>query len=130
MLDTLLLVLEDGELLLFTLNLSISLLVFLSQLVDVGIACTHGLGVTVQESSVLDQVLLELVIFLSQLRLLVGEFELGLSEVLLLGDVGLLVLVHLSALVKETSGGGDSLELVGLHNFLVCVVVHFKTNLN
>ena len=92
---------EDGNLLPLAVNLSFLLLIFLSELGDVLVAIAHHFGVEVQEGGVLNQTLLELVIFLEQLSLFSLEFKFLLSELLLFVDIGLLVLVHFTALVKE-----------------------------
>ena len=104
MVDALLLSLEDLQLLVLALDLSLALLALIGQLVDVLVAVAHHLRVVVQESGIGDETLLELVIFFTELVLTSLELELLLSELLLLGDVGLLVLVHPSALVQKTRG--------------------------
>ena len=92
---------KDGNLLPLAVNLSFLLLVFLSELGDVLVAVAHHFGVEVQEGCILNQTLLELVIFLQQLALFRLEFKFLLSELLLFVDIGFLVLVHFAALVKE-----------------------------
>jgi len=103
LLDSLTFSLQDSELVTFALDLTITLLVLCVELLNVLIAVSHHLCIVVEEGGVLDQTLLKLVIFFSELSLSGLELELLLSEVLLLGQVSLLILVHLSALVEKTS---------------------------
>ena len=92
---------KDGDLLSLALYLSLLLLILLSELGDVLVAVAHHFGVEVEEGGVLDQTLLELVIFLEQLALFRLELEFLLRELFLFVYVGFLVLVHFAALVKK-----------------------------
>ena len=103
LLDSLAFGLQDSELVTLALDLTITLLVLCIKLLNVLIAVSHHLCIVVEEGGVLDQTLLKLVIFFSELGLSGLELKLLLSKVLLLGQISLLVLVHLSALVKKTS---------------------------
>ena len=131
--DALLLGLEDLELLVLALDLTLALLALVSQLVDVLVAIAHHFRVVVKESGVGDKTLLELVIFLTELVLTCLELELLLSELLLFGDVGLLVFVHPAALVQKTRGWGHCVKLLlchkllfVLHNYSFLLVKIFK----
>ena len=104
LLNSLFLRLEDLELLLLALDLSGADLVLFAQLGDVLVAVAHHFRVVVKESGVLNQTLLQLVVFLAKLALFRLEFELLLREVLLLRDESLLIFVHLPAFVQETRG--------------------------
>lgn len=104
LLNSLFLRLEDLELLLLALDLSGADLVLFAQLGDVLVAVAHHFRVVVKEGGVLNQTLLQLVVFLAKLALFRLEFELLLREVLLLRDESLLIFVHLPAFVQETRG--------------------------
>ena len=82
-----------------TLDFSLTLLVLLFQLRDVLIASAHNFRIVIEESSVLNQTLLQLVIFLSQFGFTSLELKLLLREMFLLRNEGLLILVHLSSLI-------------------------------
>ena len=103
LLDSLAFGLQNSELVTLALNLTITLLVLCVKFLNILIAVSHHLCIVVEEGGVLNQTLLKLVIFFSELGLSGLKLELLLSKVLLLGQVSLLVLVHLSALVKKTS---------------------------
>ena len=93
--------LQNGQLLALAVDFSVTILIVFLQLGDVLVALTHDFGIVVKECSVLDQTLLQLVIFLTKLSLSTLEFKFLLREMLLLSDIGLLVLVHFAALIKE-----------------------------
>ena len=101
LLNSLLFALEDVKLLFLSLDLLLAHFILLLKLGDVLVASAHDFCIVVQESSVLDERLLQLVVFFSELGLSALKLELLLSKVLLLGQVSFLVFVHLAALVKQ-----------------------------
>ena len=100
LLDAILLGFKDGNLLSLAFDLPFLLLILFSELGNVLVAVTHNFGVEIEEGSILDQALLELVVLLEQLALFGLELEFLLCELFLFVDVRFLVLVHLSSLVE------------------------------
>ena len=100
LLNSLLFALEDVKLLFLPLDFLLAHFVLFFEFGDVLVASAHDFCIVIQEGGVLDQRLLQLVVLFSELRLSALELELLLGKVLLLGQVGLLVLVHFAALVK------------------------------
>ena len=101
LLDPLLLLRQDPELVLLAFDLSIPLLVLLLELGNVLVARAHHLGIVIEEGGVLDQRCLQLLVLFAKLGLSRLELKLLLRVVLFLGDVRLLVFVHLPTLVQQ-----------------------------
>ena len=94
--------LQNLELSLLTFDLAVALLVFFAELRNVQVAVTHYFCVIVEESCILDETLLQLVILFTKFGLSLRELELLLRELLLLRDECLLVLVHFTTLVEKS----------------------------
>ena len=111
--------LQDSKLLFFAQNFLVTLLVLLFQLCNVLVTGSHHLSIVVEESRILDQRLLQFVIFFAQFRLSRLELKLLLRKVLLLGQVSLLILIHLAPLVEKARRWRHSVQLLGAtHAFL------------
>ena len=103
---------KNGNLLPLALYLSFLLLIFLSELGDVLVTVAHHFCVEIQERSILNQTLLELMIFLEELTLFRLKLKFLLGELFLFVYIGLLVFVHFTAFVKEAGRRRNILQLL------------------
>lgn len=118
LLNTPLFSLQDVKLLFLPLDFLLAHFVLFFEFGYVLVASAHDFCIVVQESGILDQRLLQLVVFFSELRLSALELELLLGKVLLLGQVSLLVLVHFAALVEQSRRRRHSVKLLRLSHLL------------
>lgn len=91
--------LQDFQLSTLAFNFLLTNFVFLLQLGNILITSAHDFSVVVKESGILDQTLLQLVVFFSELGFTRLELKLLLGEVFLFSYECLLILVHLAPLV-------------------------------
>ena len=122
--------LKDFQLLSLSLNFCITLLVVISQFCDIWVTLAHYFCVVVEEGGILNQALLQLVIFFSKLAFTSLEFKLLLSEVLLFSDESLLILVHLATLIKQASRRWLCLKFLRRDKALLFYHSLFYSNLN